>query len=149
MVSNITKDVISDVIFSKYGDNANTIIYTPSIITVRISLVIIIENLQEIIDLKNVYKNTRSQALGFVKKVLSFDSVVSLSFMKNIMYKIKILTEKLEAIELNIIDTILLIDNSIASLTEMNKDDIPMNNLVSSAIQFSGQLGIDPISDLI
>jgi len=31
----------------------------------------------------------------------------------------------------------------------MNKDDISMNNLVSSAITFSGQLGIDPISDLI
>ncbi|KAF0764301.1 Uncharacterized protein FWK35_00023851 [Aphis craccivora] len=45
------------------------------------------------------------------------------------MYKIKILTEKLEAIELNIIDALMLIDNLIASLTEMNKDDISMNNL--------------------
>jgi len=58
---------------------------------VRVSLEIIIETLQEIINLKNVYKKTRSQALGLVKKLLSFDSVVSLSFMKNIMYKIKIL----------------------------------------------------------
>jgi len=48
--------------------------------------------------------------------------------MKNIMYKIKILTEKLEAIELNIIYALMLIDYSIASLTEMNKDDISMNN---------------------
>lgn len=44
----------------------------------------------------------------------------------------------------------MLIDYSIASLTEMNKDDIiSMNNLVSSAITFSEQLDIDPISDLI
>ncbi|KAF0757546.1 Uncharacterized protein FWK35_00026070 [Aphis craccivora] len=134
MVSNITKDVI----LPKYGDTADTIIYTPSI-------KVLIETLQEIIDLKNVYKNARSQALGVIKKVLSFDSVVSLLFIKNIMYKIKTLTEKLEAIELNIIDALMLIDYSIASLTEMNKDDVSMNYLVSSAITFSGQLGIDPI----
>ncbi|KAF0750936.1 Uncharacterized protein FWK35_00009158 [Aphis craccivora] len=65
--------------------------YKPSIKAVRVSLVIIIETLQEIIDLKNV--------------------------------KLK-LTEKLEASELNIIDVLMLIDYSIASLTEMNKDDI-------------------------
>ncbi|KAF0769768.1 52 kDa repressor of the inhibitor of the protein kinase-like [Aphis craccivora] len=115
LVSNITIDIV---IFSKYGVTANTNFYTLSIKAVRASLVIIIETLQEIIDLKNVYKNAR---------ILSFNSVVSLSFMKNIMYKIKILTELLEAIELNTIDALLLIDYSIASLTQINKDDISMN----------------------
>lgn len=42
-------------------------------------------------------KNTRSQALGIAKKILTFDFVVSLYFMKNVMYKMKILTESFEA----------------------------------------------------
>ncbi|CAI6362390.1 unnamed protein product [Macrosiphum euphorbiae] len=67
--------------------------------------------------------------------------------MKNLMYKTKILTEKLEATELNILDALMLIDYSLSSLNEMNSDDTAMNNLVSSAIKFSEQLGIDPVSD--
>jgi len=39
------------------------IVYTPSIKAVRVSLVIIIETLQETIDLENVYRDARSQAL--------------------------------------------------------------------------------------
>ncbi|KAF0765538.1 zinc finger MYM-type protein 1-like [Aphis craccivora] len=88
-----------------------------------------------------VLLTARSQAQGLVKKVLSFDSVHLLfphhSWRILRTYKIKILTE---AIELNIIDALILIDYSIGSLTKMNKDDISMNNLVSSAITFSGQL---------
>jgi hypothetical protein len=118
-----------------------------SIKAVWVSFEIIIETLQEIINLQGMDKNTRNQALGLVKKLLSFDFVVSLLFMKNIMYKTKILTEKLEATELNILDALMLIDYSISSLNEMNSDDTATNNLVSSAITFSEQLGIDPVSD--
>jgi len=118
-----------------------------SIKAVWVSFEIIIETLQEIINLQNVDKNTRSQALGLLKKLLSFDFVVSLSFMKNIMYKTKILTEKLEATELNIVDALMLIDYSITSINGMNSDDTSINNLVSRAIKFSVQLGIDAVSD--
>jgi len=40
-------------------------------------------------------------ALGLSKKILSFDFVICLLFMKNVMYNTKIFTENLEAKELN------------------------------------------------
>jgi len=43
--------------------------------------------------------------------------------MKNIMYNTKILTEKLEDIELNIIDALTLITHAIDSLVEMRDDN--------------------------
>ncbi|KAL4091808.1 hypothetical protein QTP88_026437 [Uroleucon formosanum] len=42
-------------------------------------------------------RNTRTKAFGINKKMHSFDFIVSLVFMKNIMYKLKSLTETLEA----------------------------------------------------
>jgi hypothetical protein len=79
--------------------------------------------------------------------MLSFDFIVAMYFMKNIMYKMKILTEKLEAIELNVIDALMLLNNAIEILKDINNDDIGMNNLVESSIQFACKLGIDPNYD--
>lgn len=75
-------------------------------------------------------KSTRTQAFGLSKKMLSFDFVIALYFMKNIMYRMKILTEKLESIELNVIDALMLLNNTIEILKDINNDDACMNNLV-------------------
>jgi len=48
--------------------------------------------------------NTRTKSLGLKKKIHSFDFIVSLSFMKNIMYKLKALTETLESQNLSLVD---------------------------------------------
>jgi len=57
----------------------------------------IVKTLEEMSIAKYFDKNTRSQALGIVEKILSFGFVVSLFFMKNVIYKMKILTESFEA----------------------------------------------------
>ncbi|XP_065642141.1 uncharacterized protein LOC136071684 [Hydra vulgaris] len=56
----------------------------------------------------------------------------------------KILTQKLESIELNVIDALLLLNSTISILKETSSDDTSMNNLVESSIQFACKLGIDP-----
>jgi len=62
------------------------------------SLEAIIKSLDEICsDNGHFDKGTRSKALGLQKQLLSFDFIVSIMFMKNIMYKFKFLTETLEA----------------------------------------------------
>lgn len=106
------------------------------------------------ISLSNIYSNssyfdgpTRTRALGLNKKMLSFDFIVSLIFMKNIMYKLKMLTETLEKKNLCIIDAANLIDVTINSLDDINKDNGAMDNLIESAISFSSALGIDPEAD--
>ena len=68
------------------------------------SFEIILETLQEISS-SNLYdRNTKSQSLALFKKITTFDFIVSIMFMQNVLYKLKALTEKLEAKELNIID---------------------------------------------
>ena len=41
--------------------------------------------------------NTKIKLIGLYKRVLSLDFIVSLMFMKNVMYKMKVLTESLES----------------------------------------------------
>jgi len=92
-------------------------------------------------------RNTRTKALGLRKKILSFDFLVSLSFMKNIMYKLKILTETLETENLSLVDAAYLIDTSIKSLEDINCDTNSMDNLIESASLFAKKLEVDSMSD--
>lgn len=103
--------------------------------------------LKEIYIDKTIDKNTRIQALGLEKKILSFDFIVGMYTMKIIMYQMKTLTEQLEAINLNIIDGIILIDCAIKSLTEIRSDTDQLNKHISSAKVFASKMNVDPEID--
>jgi hypothetical protein len=90
---------------------------------VWISYIQIIDTLQDMIDLKSMDKKICTLALGLSKKILGFDLVICLSFMKTIMYKTKILTENLEATELNIVDALILQKQVIDGLIKMRDDN--------------------------
>lgn len=106
------------------------------------------------ISLQNIYCNTtyfdgftRTKALGLNKKMHSFDFIISLMFMKNIMYKLKMLTETLEKKNVCIIDAANLIDVTINNLHDIDNNNEAMDNLIQSAISFSSNLGINPEAD--
>ncbi|XP_065654947.1 uncharacterized protein LOC136081550 [Hydra vulgaris] len=112
------------------------------------SLEAAVESLDEILLLNECFdKGTRSKALALRKQILSFDFIVSISFMKNIMYKLKYLTETLEAKNLSIIDAITLNYSTMKILASINSDDYAMNNFINSAKEFSTLLGIDSEAD--
>jgi len=67
--------------------------------------------------------------------------------MKNIMYKLKILTETLETQNLSLVDAAHIIDLSIKSLEDINSDTDSMNNLIESASLFAKILEVDSMSD--
>ena len=67
--------------------------------------------------------------------------------MKNIMYKMKALTEALESVELNIIDAVTLIKSTVHSLEIINQDTDGMDRLIASAKVFANQLNIDADGD--
>lgn len=90
---------------------------------------------------------TKLGAHGLSKKLLTFDFIVALMFMKNIMYKLKNLTEKLEAEELNIIDATILIDSAIQSLESINCDSDGTDQLIGSAIAFAKTFDVDAVAD--
>lgn len=92
-------------------------------------------------------RNTRTKDLGLRKKILSFDFIVSLAFMKSIMFKLKALTETLESQNLSLIDAAILIDTTITSLEDINSNTTSMDNLIESSSTFAKTLGVDSKSD--
>lgn len=67
--------------------------------------------------------------------------------MNHIMYQMKVLTEQLETENLNIIDTVLLIESCIKSLKEINEDESQINNIKTSAEIFAKKLDVDSNAD--
>ncbi|KAF0764466.1 zinc finger MYM-type protein 1-like [Aphis craccivora] len=118
-----------------------------SIKAVWISYEQIINTLQDMTNLKSMDKKTCTLALGLSKKILSFVFVICLSFMKTIMYKTKILTENLEATELNIVDALILLKHAIDGLTKMRDDNKSMNDLIEKHLQ-NCMLTIEPLVNI-
>lgn len=118
-----------------------------SLKAVYISYEIIVSVLNDLTIDKNVDQKTKIQALGLQKKCLSFDFIVSMYTMKTIMYQMKILTEQLEASDLNIVDGIVLIDCAVKSLKEIRNNTEHLNNLISTAKVFSLKMEVNPVVD--
>ena len=64
---------------------------------------------------------TKALADGLLSKILKFDFIVALSFMKNIMWKTKIMTEKFQEEVLNIVDALKILKGTIHSEFSSNK----------------------------
>ena len=104
----------------------------------------IVDVLDDMASSSEVHGKSRTKALGLKKRVLSFDFILSLMFMKNILYKMKVLTECLESEELNAIDAVGLIQSTVKSLESVNADENAMNMLIQGARSFSITCGLDP-----
>ena len=88
-----------------------------------------------------------STASGLRAKLLRFDFIVTIMFMKNIMYKSKRMTETLQSQDLNVLDAITTVETTVKSL-EIAKNDIDgMNAEIKAAASFAEKLGIDVDSD--
>ncbi|XP_050298067.1 uncharacterized protein LOC126740374 [Anthonomus grandis grandis] len=110
------------------------------------------EILQLLEDISNandysIDNKSKSKALGLYKRMLCFDFIVCLMFLKNIFYKMKIITEILEQDDLNIIDAVNMISLTCTSLRNIRNSEEDVNNLIESAIQFAVKLNVDPETD--
>ena len=68
--------------------------------------------------------------LGLVKRVMSFDLIVALMYMKNVIYKMKLLTQSLMPSQLNIIGAIYL--SSLLLLNILGIINLGSNNIGSA-----------------
>lgn len=107
----------------------------------------IVSALDEIKQMKNADTKTKAQASGLLKRILNFDFIACLMFMKNIMYKARIATEKLEEEEMNIIDAIEMLDATKKLFERISCEE--MNSLIDSAAQFAKRMEVDPEADFI
>jgi len=111
---------------------------------------IIIEVLDEIRNTKDKFDiSTRNAAYSLSKRLISVDFVVSFLFMKNVMYKMKLLTECLESTELNIADAIIFMSSTLESLNIINSDVDGMDNLINSSIAFLKSFDVDAEKEFI
>ena len=91
--------------------------------------------------------NTKIKAKNLLGKIGSFEFIVALMFMRNVMSKTKILKKQVQAIDLNIVDALEALDATVNTLKylRVNEDDI--NRQIDAAIAFSVQRGIDAQSE--
>ncbi len=57
--------------------------------------------------------------------------------MKNLIFKLKLATDALHAVELNIIDAITLLDSLHENLVEVRNDTTAIDDLITAAAQFA------------
>ena len=114
-----------------------------SIRVVMSSYEIILEVLDVLSDPK-YDTSTRSKAEALQDKVKSFNFLVTLMFMKNVMAKTKCLTKEVQDIQINVIDTIESLDATITTLEHIRNDSDGLNNQILAVKTVAEQNGIDP-----
>ena len=98
------------------------------------------EEILEVLDVLSEPKydtSTRSKAE-------SFNFLVTLMFMKNVMGETKCLTKEVQDIEINVIDTIESLDATITTLEHIRNNSDGLNSQILAAKTVADQNGIDP-----
>ena len=75
----------------------------------------------------------QAAATGLLAKVLRVDFVVSLMFMRIILWKTKILTESLQKENLNIVDALEAVNGTVKSLEDIRNDDEEILNQIQAS----------------
>ena len=73
---------------------------------------------------------------------------MGLFFIKNLIWKNKIITEKMQEEQLNILDSLMAVDRTIKSLRRMNEDEMIQNDLIEAAVIMSKSFSVNPIEEL-
>ena len=107
---------------------------------------------EEIVDalkeLENVQDTkTKTKAKNLLARLCSFEFLIMVMFMRNIMVKTKILTKQLQTVDINIVDTLEAVKATIATLRHLGNDEDNLNKQIDAAIIFGGRLGIDAVEE--
>ncbi len=104
-----------------------------------ISYETVIKVLRKISNDGSVDAKGKAAATGLLAKVLRVDFVVSLMFMRIILWKTKVLTESLQKEDLNIIDALEALNGTVKSLQDIRKDEGIANQIQASTDVLSGK----------
>ncbi|CAM1307952.1 Uncharacterised protein r2_g1783 [Pycnogonum litorale] len=86
---------------------------------------------------------TKLKAHALLKRVKSFEFILMLMFMKNVMVKTNILTQEIQGIKINILDTLEAAQATIATLKHMRNNSDALDKEIEAAVVFSEKFGID------
>jgi hypothetical protein len=99
----------------------------------------IVESLEE---LKDSY-DPKTKASNLLGRVKSFEFIMMLMFMRNVMMKTKILTKEVQSVDINIVDTLEAAQATIVTLRHLRDDETNFDNQIEAAVIFSAQYEID------
>ena len=102
--------------------------------------------IDEIATAAGVEPKVKARGNGIKTKLLSFDFLFGLMFMRLIMKKTKLLTKQLQEEELNILDALLLIDATVENLKKIRSEDRAMDAELDAIAEFGNKMGIDSIA---
>ncbi|CAB4011746.1 zinc finger MYM-type 1-like [Paramuricea clavata] len=108
-----------------------------------ISYEAVIEVLRKISNDGSVDAKGKAAATGLLAKVLRVDVVVSLMFMRIILWKTKVLTESLQKEDLNIVDALEALDGTVKSLQDIRKDDEGIANQIQASTEVLSGKDVD------
>ena len=108
-----------------------------------ISYEAVMDVLEQISTTDSVDAKGKAAATGLLAKVLRVDFVVSLMFMRIILWKTKVLTESLQKEDLNIVDAIEVLNGTIKSLQDIRNDDEAIVNQIQASIDVVSGKDVD------
>ena len=86
----------------------------------------------------------KTKAAALHNKVLQFNFIFAIMFMRLIMKMTKILTMEMQKEELNILDALISIEGTVASLERIRRNESEMNNQVKASVKFAKSFDRDP-----
>ena len=90
---------------------------------------------------------TRSKSASLRKKMAKFDFIFALMFMRLIMRMTKILTVQRQKPELNILDGLTMIDQTVTSLERIRNTESELNDQINASVEFAEKLGTHPADE--
>ena len=88
-------------------------------------------------------KESKTKAFGILTKIKSFDFIFAIMFMKNVMYKMKLMIDTLQTEELDVSGALLVMAETKESLECIRKDESGVNNEIQAACSFAKQFDVD------
>ena len=85
---------------------------------------------------------TKAKAENLLARVRSFQFILMVMFMKNVMIKTKILTKQVQSVNINIVDT-LESAKPTSTLHYLRDDKQNVNNLITAAVKLFERHGVD------
>ena len=85
-----------------------------------------------------------TKAASLRKKMAKFDFVFAMMFMRLIMKMTKILTVQMQKPELNILDALTLINQTVTSLERIRSTESELDDQIDASVEFAKTLGCNP-----
>lgn len=91
--------------------------------------------------------SVRKRAAGLQKKMTKFDFVFTIMFMRLIMKMTKVLTIQMQKSDLNILDALTLIKQTVTLLERIRNTESELNSQIDASIEFAKTFGCNPTEE--